>query len=64
MKVSELIHKLSSFNMRADVKVISNGKQTDFDLCWSGNDDCEDEYDTKQTCSVVCFDITDSEIKQ
>ena len=64
MKVSELIHKLSSFNMRADVKVISNGKQTDFDLCWSGDGDCEDEYDTKQTCSVVCFDITDSEIKQ
>lgn len=64
MKVSELIYKLSSFNMRADVKVISNGKQTDFDLCWNGDDDCEDEYDAKQTCSVVCFDITDSERQQ
>lgn len=64
MKVSELINKLSSFNMQADVKVISNGKQTYFDLCWGGDDDCEDKYDSKQTCSVVCFDITDSEIKQ
>lgn len=63
MKVSELIHKLASFNMRADVKVISNGKQTDFDLCWS-SDDGEDEYDSKQMCNVVFFDITDSEIKQ